>query len=1531
MSEPAPQPPFLPSDLEQFAEHARDHPDQWFEYCRRAYDYIESTQSEATNARERVDLAELQLQAARIKITRLSSELTAAERDHLRDVAVLEYQKKLYDEAQQNIARIEAARMCAAELAIPTGNTVPPPVPEPAAEPGVAAAMGTPPSLTPESSGSHFEGDRKDLRRFSSQIKEKLNINRDRFPTPQSRMTYVTNRLKGIPYAQILPYIRDGICQLNDFTDILDILERAFGDPNRARNARNELIPALAMEGEMHNEALPTMLEQAINRELKGMLLHHEPPKGDYLDLARFLRTWKTAESNTTANRPESPELNSGRPGPEQAATTPPVNPDAMDLSTTRRRFSPYRQPSSHYEQNACFRCGSKEHFVRDCPQADKRPLAARQMNILPRSPLRSAAPAAALPAQPRVIRLSAAAMNGLSVEEETRRSDLMILPVTLNQREEEFPSYAMLDSGAEGKRFVDQEWARENGLTLIPLTKPIQLEGFDGQEAECGPITHYVQMHIRISDHREKKACFLATQLAHYPIVLGLPWLKVHDPYVRFAEHSIEFNSDYCRRNCNIPLRSAKIQALHEIPVKSRPRNLPARPTGLEKRDIAAALAACAAYARNYAFALQTQTTHKTLTVSALPEEFRDFAEVFSPKEAERLPPHRSYDHKMVLQEDKPLPFGPLYPMSRNELEVLKDWIEDNLRKGFIRPSSSPAASPVLFVKKPGGGLRFCVDYRAPNAITVKDRYPLPLTKETLNNLKGMKFFTKIDIISAFNNLRIAKGQEYLTAFQYLDCFCTAYLDDILIYSRTRAEHIEHVRKVLQRLREAGLFAKLSKCEFCVSETKFLGIIIGEDGIRMDPDKIETIVNWKTPTCLTDVQAFIGFGNFYRRFIRDFSKVIAPLVRLTKKDVRFEWTPVCQLSFEALKKAFTSAPVLKAFDWSKEIVLETDASDFVSAWRPELEGTPSPVKVITDHRNLEYFTTTKLLNRRQARWSEFLSRFNFKITYRPGKQGAKPDALTRRKPTDKRHNTTEKRSHYNTPPELPDLPEEPPATAEVPPTITVPPDIADPPITAAPETRVRFIENNLPEPPSTIKDLLLEAYNQDKVVQSILEALDKNASRHPEITLADCERRGNYLYYRNRLYVPDNDELKAEILRLCHDKPTVGHPGRSKTYELLVYQYVSDWTKNCHTCRRITPAREVRQGILRQLPVPERAWQDISMDFITHLPLSYGYDAILVVVDRLTKMKHFIHCKGTCNAEEVARLYTRHVWKLHGLPNTVVSDRGPQFVAQFWKHLTKRLRITNLLSTAYHPETDGQTERANAVLEQYLRAYVSYLQDDWSEWLPLAEFTANSHYSESTRVSPFYANYGFHPASELTEYVRAEILSAQARYEEQTNRHRAPARRYRPGQLVWLNARNIRTLRPQKKLDWKNLGPFKVLEAISAHAYKLELPASMKIHPVFNVSLLQPAATNPVNGQVTEPAPPVEVEGLEEWEVEDILDSRWERRGRGGPRLKYTVKWIGYDEPTEEPAEYLDHAREIIRNFHRRYPHKPRLDGARL
>ena len=286
--------------------------------------------------------------------------------------------------------------------------------------------------------------------------------------------------------------------------------------------------------------------------------------------------------------------------------------------------------------------------------------------------------------------------------------------------------------------------------------------------------------------------------------------------------------------------------------------------------------------------------------------------------------------------------------------------------------------------------------------------------------------------------------------------------------------------------------------------------------------------------------------------------------------------------------------------------------------------------------------------------------------------------------------------------------------------------------------------------------------------------------------------------------------------------------------------------------------------------------------------------------------------------------------------------------MSSFWKHLIKCLQIQRLLSTAYHPETDGQTERLNGVLERYLHAYVSYLQDDWAQWLPLAEFAMNSAQSETTHMSPFFANYGFHPTMgfepiqpanlpatrdanafttkmrQIVNFARAEILSAQARWEEQTNKRRQPARQYQTGQLVWLNARNIRTLRPQKKLDWKNLGPFRILRQISPHAYELDLPTSIRVHPVFNVDLLTPAANNPLPGQRPDPPPPVEVDGLEEWLVEDILDSRWERRGWGRPRLRYTVKWAGYDTPTEEPAKYLQNSQEIVANFHRRYPQKP-------
>ena len=242
-------------------------------------------------------------------------------------------------------------------------------------------------------------------------------------------------------------------------------------------------------------------------------------------------------------------------------------------------------------------------------------------------------------------------------------------------------------------------------------------------------------------------------------------------------------------------------------------------------------------------------------------------------------------------------------------------------------------------------------------------------------------------------------------------------------------------------------------------------------------------------------------------------------------------------------------------------------------------------------------------------------------------------------------------------------------------------------------------------------------------------------------------------------------------------------------------------------------------------------------MDFVTGLPWSEGYDTLWVVVDRLTKMRHFVPCRTTTSANDLADLFITHVFRSHGLPDKIISDHGLQFASEFWQQLCERLKIQPRLSTAFHPETDGQTERMNATMEQYLRAYVAHQQDDWSKWLPLAEFALNNQQSETTQCIPFYANYGLHPRRRPEEIgeeyqeddhttklqethaaIQAEMLHAQARHQEYANESRTPAANYRIGDRAWLDARHIITRRPSVKLDHKRLGPFPVIGLVGKY-----------------------------------------------------------------------------------------------------------------
>ena len=990
----------------------------------------------------------------------------------------------------------------------------------------------------------------------------------------------------------------------------------------------------------------------------------------------------------------------------------------------------------------------------------------------------------------------------------------------------------------------------------------------------------------------------------------------------------------------------------------------------------------------------ISTQTLNDVR--SKVPEEYHDLLDVFDKKKASELPPHREYDCKIELTGNaSQLPKSRVYPLSAHKLKVMKEYITDMLAKGFITPSQAAHGAPILFAEKKDGSLRFCVDYRRLNQLTKKDRYPLPLIEETLAKVAGCKFLTKIDIVAAYNALRMHPDSESLTTFvtslgaykyrvmpfgltggpatwqhyindilfEYLNDFAQAYMDDILIYSKTLKEHKEQVRKVLLKLQEAGLYADIKKCEFHVQRTSFLGVILTTDGIEMDPAKVERVVNWIRPSCLKQSQSFVGFCNFYRRFIRDFSRIARPLTRLAKKETPFKWSEDCEAAFQTLKTAITTAPVLRHFDRDREAILETDASDYVTAgvlsqydddgnlhpvafysknlapaecnyeiydkellaiikafeqWRPDLECTEIPIKVFTDHKSLEYFMTTKKLTRRQARWANTLAEFNFKIHHVEGRKNMKADALTRM--ADSRPTSFEDdRQQYMHQ-------------------------------TLLPADRIE-LSPMMPEK-GDLYGRVAERNKSDKDLNEVRDGIAEGKG------LSDCTVDDNKVLRHGCLWVPRN--MITEVVQEVHDQPMVGHPGIHRCLELIKrYFYwpgmkksIAQYTRNCHTCQRCKAPRDSKNGLLHPLPIPDQRWKDIAMDLITGLPTSRGNDAILTVVDRLSKERHYIPCiaqdEGT-SSEEIARILIREVLKLHGLPSTIVSDRGPQFTSAVWKALCTRLGIKSALSTAYHPETDGQTERVQQDAEAKLRAYCNYGQDNWADFLPMVEFADNNAVSSATGMSPFFFNKGFHPrmsfspndglhtttrerlanrtANSIADHMEDALIFgkrnvevAQARMIKQANKKRKDVS-YNIGDRVFLSTKNIKTTRPSKKLDYKMIGPYRISERVGC-SYKLELPQSTKMYDTFHTQLLRKAANDPLPGQKLVPEGAILIDGTEEWPVDDILDSR-----RHYGRLQYRVNWAGFEDDGEwynaDDGEF-EHAADVVEEFHKAHPLKP-------
>lgn len=793
-----------------------------------------------------------------------------------------------------------------------------------------------------------------------------------------------------------------------------------------------------------------------------------------------------------------------------------------------------------------------------------------------------------------------------------------------------------------------------------------------------------------------------------------------------------------------------------------------------------------------------------------------------------------------------------------------------------------------------------------------------------------------------------------------FIDIFVVVYLDDILIYSNNLSEHTEHVKKVLEALRNNKLFANLDKCFFHTNEVEYFGVNISPQGVFMDPGKVQSITNWPAPTNVKAVQGFLGFANFYRRFISNYSELAVPLYSLLKKDSKFNWSPACQQAFVLLKKNFTSAPILAYFNAVRETTIETDASDYAIGavffqkgednlnhpiayisrtlqpaeknydvfdkemlaifytlveWRSWLLSLQQKFTVVTDHKALTYFMSTKNLTRRQVRWAERLSEYDFTVSYRPGKDNNQANALSRRE----------------------DLYPETGSFADKNPE----------------NTRSIFQPHHLLFIKASEEELEEEIPNLDHLTASILkyQKLDPTINTIvDEINSVGKENysiKENFLLYNDRIVIPDIDDLKLQILHSRHDHPTAGHPGHSKTLQLVrrdfywqgIKQAVINYVDGCHICKRAKPTRHQPYGLLQPLPIPERPWSSLSMDFIDQLPESKGFDSILVVVDRLTKMAIFIPTYTTINSEQLAVLFIHHVFSKHGLPIDIVSDRGSKFTSKFWRALNTALGIKQKLSTAFHPQTDGQTERVNQVVETYLRLYINYGQNNWSQYLPLAEFAYNNATHSSTTMSPFFANKGYNPTIDISltgvtekshrvaigdlhkliEHARSQIKIALATNEKYTNPKRKEPPIYKIGDKAWLSTEHLSTTRPTKKFSERRLRPFEIVQVISKLAIKLKLPSYLNnIHPVFHVSLLEPYKNDMTPGRRQPPPPAVIINDELEYEVGKILDSRVRYK-----RLEYLVEWLGYEDDDNnrtswEPAENVAGAKLAVEKFPR-------------
>lgn len=1048
--------------------------------------------------------------------------------------------------------------------------------------------------------------------------------------------------------------------------------------------------------------------------------------------------------------------------------------------------------------------------------------------------------------------------------------------------------------------------------LDVQPLSRKITVKVANGQVLNCEHHLSKAEWYISTYKFRSD---LIFVQLPSVDLVVGMDWLQAYSP----------MEVDWYNKWMAIPYHG------HTICIQGVQSSFP---TGamIELRLSMGDMKTD-----------QIQTTTEKTIDPRIQVVLSKFADLFS--EPVGLPPSRHCDHSIPLVPGaNPFTVRPYrYPPALKD-EIEKQ-VQEMLAQGVIQKSRSPFASPVLLVKKKDRSWRFCVDYRYLNAMTAKSKYPVPIFDQLMDELVTAKWFSKLDLRAGYHQIRLLPGEEPKTAFQthmghfefrvmafgltgapntFLDAMNTTlapvlrkcalvFFDDILIYSPTFESHIAHLNSVLQLLQQDQWKVKLSKCAFAQTSISYLGHIISDHGIATDPAKILVVKEWPIPTSTKELRGFLGLAGFYRKFVRHFGMISRPLTDLLKKNTVFVWTSEHQQAFELLKDALSSAPVLALPDFSAPFCIYTDACKtgigavlmqkghplaFLSkALGPKNQGLSAYEKeylaiiiavghwrsylqlaefqIFTDHQSLVQLNEQRLHTIWQQKLYSKLAGLQYRIVYKKGSDNVAADALSR----------------------------------------------------YPGEAQVFHISQCTP----TWVQEVIQHYQNDPVAQELLVQLAVTASNSSSpFTLTQ-----GIIRYKGRVWLGNNLPLQSKVISALHDSAIGGHSGFPVTYKRIKQLFywkgmksdILKFVQTCGTCQQAKPDRSRYPGLLSPLPIPPHAWHSISMDFIEGLPKSGSMDCILVVVDRFSKYSHFLALSHPFSAAKVAKLFLDNIYKLHGMPDSIVSDRDRVFTSNFWQQLFTLTGTQLCMSSAYHPQSDGQTERVNQCIETYLRCFVHACPNKWSLWLSVTEFWYNTNFHSAVGRSPFEVLYGHSPrhfglqtteavlVAELTAWlqerevisnlVRQHLLRAQARMKRQADKQRSE-REFSVGDQVYLKlqpyVQSSVTARSNQKLSFRFFGPYVILERIGQVAYKLKLPESALIHPVFHVSQLKSALGR---RQVVVPHLPFTNDPLQV--PVQVVDRRMIQRNRT-MIAQVKVVWSGMDAElaTWEDAEAL-------------------------